>query len=333
MKFDPLDMTSDNKEDLARNILSDIIVHMKYAKYIPELKRRETWDELVQRNMDMHLKKFPNLKNEIIEAYSYVLSKKVLPSMRSLQFAGKPVDVNPVRLYNCSFLPMEHIDAFSEVMFLLLSGTGVGFSVQNSHVDKLPPVMGDVKPEGKQRKTRYLIGDSIEGWADSVKVLVETYYFGKREIDFDFRDIRSKGERLVTSGGKAPGPEPLRDCLTQIKSVFENALQERGRGTKLKSIEVHDIVCYLGDAVLSGGIRRAATISLFSFDDNEMLESKFGDWWEKNPQRARANNTAVALRHRIKEKEFSSFWKKVELARSGDPGIMFSNNADWGLNP
>lgn len=322
-----------HEPDLSREILSDVVTYMKYARYRQDKQRRETWEEIIERNMNLHLKKFPELEQEIKENYQFVFDKKVLPSMRSLQFAGKPIEVNPVRLYNCSYLPVDHTDAFSEIMFLLLSGTGVGYSVQFNHIDKLPPVMGDVKPEGKQRKSRYLIGDNLEGWADSIKILVESYFYGKREIDFDFRDIRAKGERLITSGGKAPGPEPLRDCLTQIKSIFENALQERGRGTKLKSIEVHDIICHIADAVLSGGIRRSATISLFSFDDYEMLEAKFGNWWEENPQRGRANNSAVALRHRITETEFQDFWKKVEASRSGEPSIFFTNNANWGLNP
>lgn len=326
------------KEDATRpgsptEILSDIIVHMKYAKYEPALKRRETWKELVTRNMNMHINKFPEFEKEIREAYSYVYDKKVLPSMRSMQFAGKPIEVNPSRIYNCAYVPIEHKDAFSEAMFLLLGGTGVGYSVQKTHVEKLPAVKGILKPTGKQRKKRYLVGDSIEGWADAIKVLVESWFEGKKEIEFDFRDIRPKGARLVTSGGKAPGPGPLRECLVQITNIFENAIQERGVGTKLKPIEVHDIVCHIADAVLAGGIRRAALISLFSFDDEEMLTSKFGNWWELNPQRGRANNSAVAVRHRIKENDFDKFWEKVKASGSGEPGIYFTNDQNWGTNP
>lgn len=332
-RIEPKVITEEDKEGDPIQILSDITVHMKYAKYIPEMKRRETWEELVSRNMNMHIEKYPEIEQEIRENYKYVFDKKVLPSMRSMQFAGKPIQVNPSRIYNCAFLPIDHPDAFSETMFLLLGGTGVGYSVQTSHIKSLPPIKGVIKPQGKQRKKRYLVGDSIEGWADSVKVLVESWFEGKREIEFDFRDIRPKGARLVTSGGKAPGPAPLRECLVQIQNVFENALQERGIGTQLKSIEVHDIICHIADAVLAGGIRRAALISLFSFDDDEMATCKFGNWWELNPQRGRANNSAVAVRHRITEFDFFNFWEKVKASGSGEPGIYFTNDPNWGTNP
>ena len=242
---------------------------------------------------------------------------------------------NGIATGNCSYAPVDHPDMFSETMYLLLSGTGVGYSVQKQHVKKLPPVMGVIRPEGRQRKKRYLIGDSIEGWSDAVKVLVESYFFGKRELDFDFSDIRPKGAKLITSGGKAPGPEPLRQALVMIQSVFENAIQERGRGTYLKPIEVHDIQCHIADAVLAGGIRRAAMISLFSFDDKEMLTSKSGTWWETNPERGRANNSAVAVRSKITKKDFNEFWEYVENSKSGEPGIFFTDDRDgnWGLNP
>ena len=141
------------------NILSDITVHMKYAKYIPELNRRETWIELVDRNVAMHKKKYPNLTDQIDEAYKFVYNKKVLPSMRSLQFAGKPIEISPNRLYNCSYLPADSVDAFNEIMFLLLSGCGVGYSVQQHHIKNIPAI---IKPFDK-RSRRFVIGDSIEG--------------------------------------------------------------------------------------------------------------------------------------------------------------------------
>ena len=159
---------------LNNKILSDITVHMKYAKYIPELQRRETWEELVDRNKAMHLRKYPSLKNDIETYYKYVYEKKVLPSMRSLQFGGKPIEISPNRLYNCAYLPVDHIDAFSEVMFLLLSGCGVGYSVQLHNIKKLPEV---IKPH-VIRKRRFVIGDSIEGWSDAIKVLIKSYMGG-----------------------------------------------------------------------------------------------------------------------------------------------------------
>jgi len=309
------------------NILSDITVHMKYAKYISELNRRETWEELVDRNIAMHKKKYPNLINEIDEAYSYVYAKKVLPSMRSLQFAGKPIEISPNRLYNCSYLPADSIDAFNEIMFLLLSGCGVGYSVQKHHVKNLPAI---IKPF-KKRERRFVIGDSIEGWSDAVKVLVKSYLGEKRtsKILFDYTDIRPKGARLVTSGGKAPGPQPLKECLIKIEGI----LNSKEDGTKLTPLETHDIICHIADAVLAGGIRRAALISLFSAADDEMISCKSGDWWETNPQRGRANNSAVLMRHKITKEFFMDLWKRVELSGAGEPGIYFNNDKDWGTNP
>jgi ribonucleoside-diphosphate reductase alpha chain len=154
--------------DLSTKILSDITVHMKYAKYMPELQRRETWEELVTRNKEMHKKKYPHIVDEIEEAYKFVYAKKVLPSMRSLQFGGKSIEISPNRIYNCAYLPIDDYRAFSETMFLLLGGTGVGFSVQRHHVDQLP----EIRKPNTTRSRRYLIGDSIEGWADAIKTLM-----------------------------------------------------------------------------------------------------------------------------------------------------------------
>ena len=322
-----------NKIPLASQILSDITTHMKYAKYLPELKRREVLVETIDRNKAMHIKKFPELEEEINEAYEFVYDKKILASMRSMQFAGKPIEINPVRIYNCGYMHVDHTDVFSEIMFLLLSGTGIGYSVQRHHVRKLPPILGVQRPEGRQRKKRYLIGDSIEGWSDAIKVLMESYFYNKREVDFDPRDIRAKGMPLVTSGGKAPGPEPLVRCLAQIKSVLENAIATRGRATQLKPIEAHDINCFIAEAVLSGGIRRAAMLDLFSLEDTEMLECKFGNWWELNPQRALSNNSVVILRSQIDKEIFMNLWKKIRASGSGEPGIFLSNSEEWGANP
>jgi len=312
--------------ELSTSILSDIVVFLKYSKFISSLGRRETWEELVSRNKNMHLRKFPELSEKIEAAYQFVYDKKVLPSMRSMQFAGKPVHLNPSRLYNCCFLPMNHHDAFAELMFLLLSGCGVGYSVQKHHVAQLPEITRPTK------KRRFLVGDSIEGWADAVKVLINAYFGtnGKKKLPiFDFSDIREKGARLVTSGGKAPGPEPLKDCLHHIQKI----LDRKADGDQLSPLEVHDINCYIADAVLAGGIRRSAMIALFSFNDEEMLTSKFGDWYEMEPQRARANNTAVILRHKIRKEEFMELWEKIKHSGSGEPGFMFSNDQEWGLNP
>ena len=310
---------------ISNEILSEITVFMKYAKYLPDFQRRETWEELVTRNKEMHLKKYPQLAEEIEEVYKMVYGKKILPSMRSMQFAGKPIEVSPNRIYNCAYMPIDDYRAFGEAMFLLLGGTGVGYSVQKHHVDQLPEIR---KPSAKRTK-RFLIADSIEGWADAVKALIKSYFAGTSRIDFDFSDIRPKGARLVTSGGKAPGAQPLKECLMKVQGI----LDAKEDGDKLTPIEVHDMVCHIADAVLAGGIRRAALISLFSADDDEMIACKSGAWWENNPQRGRANNSAVLVRHKVTKEFFMDLWKRVELSGAGEPGIYLTNDKDWGTNP
>jgi len=311
--------------DISNKILSEITVYMKYAKYRPELQRRETWEELVTRNMEMHIKKYPQLEQEIRDNYKFVYDKKCLPSMRSMQFAGKPIEMSPNRIYNCAFAPIDDWRVFSEIMFLLLGGTGVGYSVQKHHVDALP----EIRKPNADKTRRFLIGDSIEGWADSISVLVKAYFFGGSKPVFDFRDIRQKGARLITSGGKAPGPQPLKECLIKLEGILDS----KKDGDKLSPLEVHDMVCHIADAVLAGGIRRAALISLFSANDEQMISCKSGAWWETNPQRGRSNNSAVLMRHKITKEYFLDLWKRIEASGAGEPGIYLSNDKDWGTNP
>ena len=313
--------------EISNKILSDITVYMKYAKFIPELSRRETWSELVDRNKAMHVKKYPKLESQIDEAYELVYDKKILPSMRSLQFGGKSIEISPNRIYNCAYLPIDSVYAFSETMFLLLGGTGVGYSVQDHHVSKLPSIS---KPHVKRTK-RFLIGDSIEGWADAIKALMKSYMGDNRSsnIQFDYSDVRAKGAQLVTSGGKAPGPQPLKECIFKITGILDS----KADGESLTTLETHDIICHIADSVLAGGIRRAALISLFSATDDKMISCKSGDWWESNPQRGRANNSAVLMRHKVTEEFFMNLWKRVELSNAGEPGIYFNNDKDWGTNP
>jgi ribonucleoside-diphosphate reductase alpha chain len=310
--------------DIGLRTLSDIVVFNKYAKYIPSLKRRETYDEITMRYVLMMVDKYPHLNNEIVQYSQYITDKKILPSMRAFQFAGQAIKKNEARIYNCAYLPIDDYRAFSESMFLLLGGTGIGYSVQNKHIEKLPEIRKPLKEQ------KFLIGDSIEGWADAVKHLVGSYLgFRNTKPRFDFSDIRAKGQRLITAGGKAPGPEPLKECLFKIEQI----LDRKSDGDKLSSLEVHDIICFIADSVLAGGIRRAALICLFSADDEAMLTCKFGNWWELNPQRGRANNSAVLVRHRVTKEFFLDLWKKVELSYAGEPGIYFTNNPDWGTNP
>lgn len=325
-------------------VLSDITVYNKYARYLDDKQRRETWEEICNRYIGMMIKKYgtnedvtywdnnadvetgvySNITSKIIN-YSYLLyDKDILMSMRAAQFSGIAIEKNHARIYNCSYLPVDHYKAFSEIMFLLLGGTGVGYSVQKHHIEQLPEIR---KPFKEQK---FLVGDSIEGWADSIKALMGSY-FGIRTTKprFDYSDIREKGERLITAGGKAPGPDPLRVCHVNIESI----LNRKEDGQKLTSLEVHDIVCYIADCVLAGGIRRSALISFFSFDDKEVATCKYGNWWEKNPQRGRANNSAVILRSRIKEKEFFDFWQIIKDSNSGEPGIYFTNDPEVLSNP
>jgi ribonucleoside-triphosphate reductase len=201
----------------------------------------------------------------------------------------------------------------------------VGYSAQVHHVEKLP----EIQKPNTNRTRRFLVNDSIEGWADAVKALIRSYFKSGSRIRFDYSDVRPKGSVLVTSGGKAPGPQPLKECLVKL----EGLLSEKQNGDKLRPIEVHDMICHIADAVLAGGIRRAALISLFSADDDEMISAKTGNWWEKNPQRGRANNSAVLLRHRVTKEFFMNLWERVKASGSGEPGFYFSNDKDWGSNP
>ena len=354
-------------------ILSDLIHHMKYAKYLPEKNRRETYKETVDRNKNMHLDRYPELKKGIEDIYKDVYDKKVIPSMRSMQFAGDAIGVNPSRMFNCSYLPVEDILAFSETMFLLLSGAGVGYSVQRHHVDKLPEIRKPIKSR------RYLIGDSIEGWADAIKVLMRAYFDNRSLPLFDYRSVRDKGARLIISGGRAPGPEPLKKSLNQIQSMLDN----KQDGEKLTPLECHDIQCIIADAVLAGGIRRSALISLFSIDDEEMMSCKSAydvleeeilsaedgvynlrvsvwrgekyykaenvfldestynqfkesgklEWYYFYPERARSNNSIVIARPLITKDLFDTKWDVIRYSGSGEPGMYFTNNVELGSNP
>lgn len=206
---------------------------------------------------------------------------------------------------------------------MVVHNTGFGYSVQQHHIEKLPVIIG---PSDKTR--RFLVGDSIEGWADAIKVLIKAYTTGKSDPIFDYRDIRPKGSKLITAGGKAPGPDPLRICVDQIRAILNNAI-----GRKLTSLECHDILCHIADSVLSGGIRRAAMISFFSHDDLDMVSCKSGDWWELNPQRGRANNSAVLERNAITVSDFNRLWQRIIDSGSGEPGVYFTNDRDVLSNP
>jgi ribonucleoside-triphosphate reductase len=309
-------MNSSNK------LLSDITAFRTYAKYIKHLERRESLEETINRNMNMHLERFPKLSRDIVKAFQRVHELKVMPSMRGLQFAGDAITKNHARQYNCSYAPINNSLSFGEAMFLLLSGVGYGFSVQKRHIKELPSIQ---KP---REEGIFVVHDSIQGWAQAVDVLMESYFFGRIRPIFDFGNIRPKGSYLVTTGARAPGPESLKKSLELVENKLKLTI-----GRKLTPLEVHDIVCIISDAVLAGGIRRAALISLFDRDDSEMLKSKHGDWWNSAPWRARANNSAVMPRSEVTKEEFDHIFNMCRDSGSGEPGFSWTNNTDWGYNP
>lgn len=308
-----------------KQALADITVFNKYARFDHSLNRRENWSEIVTRNMNMHKTKYPHMSNKIEDVYKeFVYTKKVLPSMRSLQFGGKPILMAENRIFNCAYMPAESTKFFSELMFLLLGGTGVGYSVQARHISKLPKI----KAPESDNEYKYQIQDSIVGWSDAVKVVCKAFFNAGTLPVFDYRDIREKGADLITTGGQAPGPDPLRICIENMIPIFRSAV-----GRRLKPVEVHDLACIIADAVLAGGIRRAAMICLFDRFDEEMLTCKSGEWWKSHPARARANNSAVLPRGEVTEQEFKLLMKRVEQSGCGEPGVYWTNNKDWGTNP
>ena len=306
----------------SNRLLSEIVAYRTYAKYLAPLNRRETLTETINRNMIMHLDKFPKLSRDIIKAYKQVHDLKVMPSMRSLQFGGEAITKNNVRLFNCAFSHISYPRIFAEALYLLLSGTGFGFSVQDRHISQLPSLRTP-KEEGT-----YVVHDSIEGWAESINQLMQAYFYGGIRPLFDFSGVRQKGSYLVTTGAKAPGPEPLRAMLQRVESILKGAV-----GRKLTDLEVHDIICLIADCVLAGGIRRAALISLFDRNSKAMLTSKHGNWWEKHPHRARANNSAVLPRGEVGRDEFFYVYDMCIASNAGEPGFFWTNDVDWGTNP
>ena len=305
--------------------LADITVFNKYARFNHDAGRRESWTEIVNRNAEMHKTKYPGIAEDIDTVYkNFVHTKKVLPSMRSLQFGGRPILMAENRIFNCAYAPAESTRFFSELMFLLLGGTGMGYSVQARHVNKLPKI----KTPESDKEYKFQVQDSIVGWSDAVKVVCKAFFSAGTLPIFDYRDIRDKGAELITTGGQAPGPEPLRICIEKLEVILRQAI-----GRKLRPIEVHDMACVIADAVLAGGIRRAAMISLFDRNDEEMLTCKAGEWYINHPARARSNNSAVLPRDEVTQDEFSKLMKRIEESGCGEPGVYWTNNKDWGTNP
>ncbi|MDP2137354.1 MAG: ATP cone domain-containing protein [Candidatus Didemnitutus sp.] len=337
------------------NGLSDYIATAKYARFRSDLGRRESFAEAARRVMAMHLQFFRDklplrlpaptedspalpsdhrflnewlaggtLSDAIHRAFGAVAMKRVLPSMRSLQFGGNAILKNHARLFNCSFSSADRLAFFREYFFLLLAGTGCGFSVQRQHVDRLPalPVRGE---EMELAVEHFTITDTIEGWADSLDFLFRSH--GERfKAEFNYSQIRSRGAALVTAGGKAPGHLPLKQALIDVDAILTGAA-----GRQLRPIEVYDICMFVARAVLSGGIRRSATICLFSPDDQEMMSAKTGNWFEKHSQRSASNNSAVVPRLQADDTLFQRLF--VAQKEFGEPGFYFADHPDYGCNP
>jgi len=301
--------------------ISDYIHASKYARYLPEFKRREVYEETVARVEGMHLSQFPEMTSEIKEAFDLVREKRVLPSMRSMQFGGNAILANNNRIYNCSFTLIDRLEAFSEALYLLLTGCGVGYSVQFDHVEKLPALCYI----NQKLVTHHVVADTIEGWAEALKALIQSYQNGTN-LEFSFYQIRAAGTPLKTSGGRAPGHLKLKESLERIRSVLFAA-----QGRKLRPIECHRILCHAADAVLSGGIRRSAMICLFSLDDSEMMYAKTGNWHVNDPWFANSNNSVVLKRDEVKKKQFKRIFQMTQ--QWGEPGFYFTNNYDYGTNP
>tara|TARA_R110002020_G_scaffold439960_1_gene650542 strand:- start:75 stop:2276 length:2202 start_codon:yes stop_codon:yes gene_type:complete len=321
--------------------LSDYTFVSKYARWIPEKKRRETWEEAVSRVKSMMLEKYsdkPDVLDDIEWAYEMMRKKKVLGSQRALQFGGKPIFKHNARIYNCITSFCDRLKFFQECMYLLLCGCGTGFSVQKHHVDELPKIV-----KSKSGTKKFVIPDTIEGWSDAVGVLVSSYFeqdelfpeYTGKNVNFDYSEIRPAGAFLNSSGGKAPGPEPLKNALSNIRKILDKALKElefaNGPIRKLSPIQAYDIVMHSADAVISGGVRRSATICLFSPDDEEMAKAKTGSWFVENPQRGRSNNSALLLRDKTTAEQFSELMKSVQ--EFGEPGFVWSDSTELIVNP
>lgn len=315
--------------------LQDYTFTAKYARYDKNKKRRETYKESVDRVRAMMHRKYADKPEEVHTlidwAYDLQVKKRVMGSQRALQFGGDPIFSHNARIYNCSTTYIDRLRAFQETMYLLLCGCGVGFSVQKHHIDKLPNLIAE-----KDGLAKYTIPDTIEGWSDAIGILVTSYFdhdgefvqYKGKEVKFIFDQIRPKGSR-ISNGGKAPGPEPLKKALKNIKSVLDNALAN-GR-TRIKPIEAYDIVMHASDAVISGGVRRSATICIFSPDDEEMAKAKTGNWFVENPQRGRSNNSALLLRDKTTKEQFSELMKSVK--EFGEPGFVWADHIDFIVNP
>ena len=311
----------------------------KYARWLENKNRRETWKEAVERVKDMMHTMYAdkNITQDIDWAYEVMYKKKVLGSQRGLQFGGEPILKRHAKIYNCTSSYCDRLRFFQECFWLLLCGSGTGFSVQKHHVAKLPNLSN--KPKSKDQGIKYVIEDSIEGWADALGVLLSSYFVKPAEdkfsqykdeyVIFDYSEIRPQGSTLSSGVGKAPGFEPLQKGLEKIRVLLDRCLSNGKK--KLRPIDAYDIVMHSSDAVLSGGVRRSASLALFSADDEEMAKAKTGNWFIDNPQRARSNNSALLLKDGTSFEQFASLMESVK--EFGEPGFIWSDSTEMTFNP
>jgi ribonucleoside-triphosphate reductase (thioredoxin) len=319
-----------------RDVMSQAKFFEGYARWDDSINRYETWDEAVSRVMNMHRSYYADrmtseLQELIDQAEESYKKQYVLGAQRALQFGGEQLLKHQLRLYNCTSTYADRVEYFGELFYVLLCGAGAGVSVQKHHVARFP----NIKARKGQAKI-HIIEDSIEGWATAADVLMSSFFenggvhpeYQGRKVYFDTTKIRPKGA-MISGGFKAPGPEPLRKALDKIERLLQEAV-ESGQ-TQLKPIQVYDISMHLADAVLAGGVRRSATIFLFSFDDEEMMTAKTGNWYQENPQRGRSNNSAILVRSEVTREQFA---KLMESTRQfGEPGFLFVESTEHATNP
>jgi len=323
----------------ALNELQNYTFVSKYARWIEKENRRETWKEAVDRVRDMMHTMYAdkNIKEDIDWAYDLMFKKKVLGSQRALQFGGEPILKRHAKIYNCTSSYCDRLRFFQECFWLLLCGSGTGFSVQKHHVAKLPNLSSEKKD--KRKGVKYVIEDSIEGWADALGILLSSYFnkpsesrfaeYKDKYVVFDYSNIREKGAQLSSGVGKAPGFEPLQNGLEKIRELLDKCIENGQK--KLRPIDAYDIIMHSSDAVLSGGVRRSASLALFSADDEEMAKAKTGNWYMENPQRARSNNSALLLKDDTSYEDFKNLMESVK--EFGEPGFIWSDSTEMTFNP
>ena len=309
-----------------KELLSNLKFYESYSKFRDDLGRKETWEESVEDVMSMHYEKFKHLPElvEYLDSAKQAYSKKqVLASQRNLQFRGDSVSKHNVKLFNCSSTYIDRPEVFKQIMYILLNGCGAGYSVESRFTDKLPTLK-----KRKEDTITHLVDDSVEGWSLAVNALMMSFFEGTEQIRFDGSLVRPEGA-YISGGFKAPGYDPLKKSLEFIEKLLVNRVTNGQE--KLTTLDCHDIICHIADAVLSGGIRRSALISLFDKDDDLMLKCKTGDWFYDNPQRGRANNSIKLLKSELTREEFYSY--KESIKQFGEPGIVLVDDIDFCTNP